>query len=71
MSFVRNSWYVAGWSKDFDATLRPLEITGLRIVVYRASTGKLTALEDRCPHRLLPRPRASWSMTISNAAITA
>ena len=54
MSFVRNSWYVAGWSKDFDATLRPLEITGLRIVVYRASTGKLTALEDRCPHRLLP-----------------
>lgn len=54
MSFVRNSWYVAGWSKDFDNTLRPLEITGLRIVMYRASTGKLTALEDRCPHRLLP-----------------
>lgn len=54
MSFVRNSWYVAGWSKNFDNSLRSLEIVGLRIVLYRASTGKLTALEDRCPHRLLP-----------------
>ncbi|MEP4248042.1 Rieske 2Fe-2S domain-containing protein [Tateyamaria sp.] len=54
MNFVRNSWYVAGWSKSFDATLHSLEITGQRIVMYRASTGKLTALEDRCPHRLLP-----------------
>lgn len=54
MNFVRNTWYVAGWSKDFDASLRPLEIVGLRIVLYRSSTGTLTALEDRCPHRLLP-----------------
>ena len=54
MSFVRNSWYVAGWSRDFAEALTPLEIVGLRIVVFRDTSGKLSALEDRCPHRLLP-----------------
>ncbi|MEP2642704.1 aromatic ring-hydroxylating dioxygenase subunit alpha [Roseobacter sp.] len=52
--FVKNSWYVAGWSKDFDETLTPLEITGQRLVVFRTSAGDIRALEDRCPHRLLP-----------------
>ena len=54
MSFVRNSWYVAGWSHEFADGLFPLEITGQRIVMFRGSSGKLSALEDRCPHRLLP-----------------
>jgi len=54
MSFVRNSWYVAGWSKDFGTALYPLEIVGLHIVMYRTKAGTLTALEDRCPHRQLP-----------------
>ncbi len=52
--FVRNAWYVAGWSRDFGAALRPLEITGEHMVLYRASDGRVIALEDRCPHRLLP-----------------
>lgn len=54
MSFVRNAWYVAGWSKDFGDELRAVEITGQRIVMFREKSGKLRALEDRCPHRLLP-----------------
>ena len=54
VSFVRNAWYVAGWSKDFGDDLRALEITGQRLVMYRTSDGKVVALEDRCPHRLLP-----------------
>ncbi len=32
----------------------PLEITAQHVVLFRASTGVLCALEDRCPHRLLP-----------------
>jgi phenylpropionate dioxygenase-like ring-hydroxylating dioxygenase large terminal subunit len=52
--FIKNSWYVAGWSQDFGSALRTLEITGQRLVIFRTSTGTLKALEDRCPHRLLP-----------------
>ena len=54
MSFVRNSWYVAGWSRDFSQGLVSLEITGQRLVLFRDAKGTLSALEDRCPHRLLP-----------------
>lgn len=54
MSFVRNAWYVAGWSRDFGEELRALEITGQNLVMFRDSTGAVKALEDRCPHRLLP-----------------
>lgn len=54
MSFVKNAWYVAGWSRDFGEALRALEITGQRLVMFRDSKGVVKALEDRCPHRLLP-----------------
>jgi phenylpropionate dioxygenase-like ring-hydroxylating dioxygenase large terminal subunit len=53
-SFVRNSWYVAGWSRDFGDELRAVEILGQRLVIFRISSGDIKALEDRCPHRLLP-----------------
>lgn len=54
MSFVRNSWYVAGWSHDFSDGLEALEIIGQRLVFFRGKAEQLFALEDRCPHRLLP-----------------
>jgi vanillate O-demethylase monooxygenase subunit len=54
MSFVRNSWYVAGWSHDFSEGLASLEIIGQRLVLFRDTAGTPFALEDRCPHRLLP-----------------
>ncbi len=54
MKFVRNSWYVAGWSHDFAQGLIPLEIIGQRLVLFRDTKNRLSALEDRCPHRLLP-----------------
>ena len=57
MSFVKNAWYVAGWSRDFDAALRALTIVGETLVFFRASDGELVALEDRCPHKLLPLSR--------------
>ncbi len=54
MSFVKNAWYVAGWSSAFGEDLKALEITGQKLVMFRDTTGKVKALEDRCPHRLLP-----------------
>ena len=52
--FVRNAWYVAGWGRDFGDALRAVEMLGERLVMFRASDGRVRALEDRCPHRLLP-----------------
>lgn len=55
MPYVRNTWYVAGWSHDLDgpapfATL----VLGERLVFYRTESGRVAALEDRCVHRLAP-----------------
>jgi phenylpropionate dioxygenase-like ring-hydroxylating dioxygenase large terminal subunit len=54
MKFVRNAWYVAGWSSEFGAELKRSTILGDNVVIYRTSAGQVAALEDRCPHRLLP-----------------
>lgn len=54
MPFVRNAWYVAGWSHEFGADLTPVRMLGEHLVLYRCADGRLAALEDRCPHRLLP-----------------
>ena len=55
MSYVRNAWYVAGWSKDL-ADDQPMAISILDdpVVLYRTSDGRAVALEDRCVHRLAP-----------------
>jgi len=54
VDFVQNSWYVAGWSKEFDFDLVPRRIVDQDLVLFRQSTGHVVALEDCCPHRLLP-----------------
>lgn len=54
MRYVRNAWYVAGWSRDFDRTLKPLTMLERNLVCYRTEAGGVVALEDRCPHRYLP-----------------
>lgn len=55
MSYVRDAWYVAGWSHEL-ATGQPLAVSilGELIAVYRGESGRLIALEDRCVHRLAP-----------------
>jgi len=52
--FLKNCWYVAGWSKDYKAELKPQKLLGENIVFYRQRDGKAVALEDACPHRKLP-----------------
>lgn len=52
--YLRNAWYVAGWSKDITTALRPVRMLGEDIVLYRTSKGDVGALEDACPHRKLP-----------------
>jgi vanillate O-demethylase monooxygenase subunit len=51
--FIRNHWYVAGWSSEFGDGFTTATILGDDIVLYRTAGG-VVALEDRCPHRSLP-----------------
>ena len=54
MEFVRNAWYVAGWSSEFGDKLSAVKILDENIVMFRTSNGQAIAMEDRCPHRFLP-----------------
>ena len=54
MDYVKNAWYVAGWGSEFDNELRRVTIMEENIVMFRNSSGQVVALEDRCPHRMLP-----------------
>ncbi|MGI9482390.1 MAG: Rieske 2Fe-2S domain-containing protein [Hyphomicrobiales bacterium] len=57
--FLRNTWYVAGWSKDFGRELKAETFLGENIVIYRMEDGTPVALEDACPHRKLPLSRGN------------
>jgi len=54
MAYVRNAWYVAGWSPDTPQD-RPTGITllGEPVVLWRSGKDWV-AFEDRCLHRLAP-----------------
>ena len=53
--FVRNSWYVAGWSDEVGQQ-KPLAriMLGEHVVLFRKTDGSVAALEDRCAHRRMP-----------------
>lgn len=52
--YVRDCWYVAGWSRDIGEGLKPVRMLGEDIVLFRKADGTVAALEDACPHRKLP-----------------
>ena len=53
--FIRNMWYVAGWSSELaPGVLLPRQVVGERLVLFRRADGIAVALEDRCPHRMAP-----------------
>ena len=52
--FLKNCWYVAGWSEDYGRELKAETYLGEDVVIYRAQNGGPVALENACPHRKLP-----------------
>ncbi len=55
MGYLRNAWYVAGWSKELlPGALLPRRLLDEPLVLFRDSSGTPHALQDRCPHRLVP-----------------
>src|SRR5436190_22179122 len=53
--WVRNAWYVAGWSHEFaPGAIHARTLIDQPIALYRTADGGLVALEDRCCHRFAP-----------------
>jgi phenylpropionate dioxygenase-like ring-hydroxylating dioxygenase large terminal subunit len=52
--FLKNIWYMAGWSDELTNQLLSRRLFDRQIVLYRAANGAVTALADRCPHRFAP-----------------
>lgn len=54
MSFLRNSWYCAGWAKNLTDKPIGIKICNDPIVLFRTSDGSVAAVDGRCPHRFAP-----------------
>jgi len=53
-SFARNQWYAAAWLSEIGDVPFGRRILGEPVVIFRDPEGKICALMDRCPHRLVP-----------------
>jgi phenylpropionate dioxygenase-like ring-hydroxylating dioxygenase large terminal subunit len=52
---IRNTWYVAGLSKEFPVgELQGHTIVGQPIVMWRTRTGRIAAFDGRCSHKRFP-----------------
>jgi phenylpropionate dioxygenase-like ring-hydroxylating dioxygenase large terminal subunit len=49
-----NCWYVAGFADEVQNKLLARTYLGTKVVLYRRMDGAVTALADRCPHRMMP-----------------
>jgi phenylpropionate dioxygenase-like ring-hydroxylating dioxygenase large terminal subunit len=53
--FLKNCWYVAGWSSDVVAgEIFAMTIINEPLIIYRGADGGLIALQNRCCHRQAP-----------------
>lgn len=53
-SYPLNAWYAVAWDSELRHELTARTVCGLDIVLYRQTNGEIAAVEDLCPHRLLP-----------------
>ena len=52
--FLRNYWYVLAQARDVGRKPLARRALGRGVVLFRTEAGAVTAMEDRCPHRLAP-----------------
>ena len=58
-NWLRNAWYMAGWSEDIGKGGLARRIFDQPIFLYRLKDGTIAAILDRCPHRFAPLSRGS------------
>lgn len=55
MNWLKNAWYVAGFKDELNENkVVARRFLGTAVVMMRHSDGRITALKDMCPHRLMP-----------------
>lgn len=55
MIWLKNAWYVAGFKDELDGgKIVARRFLDTPVVMMRHSDGRVAALEDLCPHRLMP-----------------
>lgn len=54
MEYVRNTWYPVAFSSDITHSLTRRTVVEEHLALYRTRANEVVALEDLCPHRLLP-----------------
>jgi vanillate O-demethylase monooxygenase subunit len=54
MTFLRDTWYCAGWSTDVTDAPTTKTFLGEPVLLYRTAAGRAVALDNRCPHRFAP-----------------
>lgn len=52
--FLRNAWYVAAFAEELDTAFLARRMLNEPVLMFRTSDGAVSALEDFCPHRLVP-----------------
>ncbi|MEP6868472.1 MAG: aromatic ring-hydroxylating dioxygenase subunit alpha [Novosphingobium sp.] len=53
--FIKNAWYAGAWAHELNGVdMLPRKLLGQRIIFFRTSMGRATALRDRCSHRFAP-----------------
>ena len=53
--FIKNAWYAGAWAHELDGVdMLSRKLLGKGILFFRTSTGRVTALRDRCSHRFAP-----------------
>jgi phenylpropionate dioxygenase-like ring-hydroxylating dioxygenase large terminal subunit len=54
LTFLRNTWYVAGWSAELSDAIVGRTILEEPVAFFRDAGGAVCAISDRCPHRFAP-----------------
>lgn len=54
MTFLRDTWYVAGHTEELDKGNIGRTYLNEPVLIYRTESGAIVAMDDRCPHRLAP-----------------
>ena len=57
MAFVKETWYVAGWSEEISREMLSRKLCNEQILFYRKRDGSPVAIADLCPHRFIPLSR--------------
>lgn len=55
--FVKNVWYIAASESELEQPFIARRILNTPVIMFATSTGQLSAMEDACPHRLVPLSR--------------